>query len=425
MPGAAPHDVTQAWATLGQDLARSRRAAGYTQESFAPLVHYGRSTIANVETGRQRVGRNFWVACDTLLRTGGMLAKQYDLIQQPVGTRLAGATSLTQQWHLPRQVSQDRRDAAGELATAVRDTDYMVGEWNSFSTLTSMLAQQRQAVSPDALLGLIEAHRDCLSTLFRRAGRAAIRSDIGAMLAEASIVASRLWSARGNRSMALAHCAYARQLGDRLGDRRISATARIFESNLHSEAATLMEADGDVMIGLRLLDEAAQASSDLGPAARARINAEQAQAYAALRLPKEVNAALTRAEEAVGDLAPTDSVGLYSDWNQARLEVYTGTCHLLLGQTPKAIDVLEEAVKTLEHDHANINVALAASVDLASAHAEAGDLERSCTLLAGTYERLKAGGNHRGIARAHRARQRLQRWRAEPAVLELEQRMTA
>lgn len=425
MLGAARHDVVRAWATLGQDLARSRRAAGYTQESFAPLVHYGRSTIANVETGRQRVGRDFWVACDTLLRTGGMLAKQYDLIQQPAGRPSAGATSLTQQRHLQRQTSQDPRGTVGEPATAVRDNDYMVGEWNSFSTLTSMLAQQRQAVSPDALLGLIEAHRDCLSTLFRRAGRAAIRSDIGAMLAEASIVASRLWSARGNRSIALAHCAYARQLGDRLGDRRISATARIFESNLHSEAATLMEADGDVMIGLRLLDEAAQASNDLGPAARARINAEQAQAYAALRLPKEANAALARAEEAVSDLVPADSVGLYSDWNQARLEVYAGTCHLLLGEAPKAIDVLEKAVKTLEHDHANTNVALAARVDLASAHAEAGDLERSCALLAGTYERLKASGNHRGIARARRARQRLERWRAEPAVLELAERMTA
>ncbi|MEU8606421.1 hypothetical protein AB0C29_00205 [Actinoplanes sp. NPDC048791] len=87
--------------------------------------------------------------------------------------------------------------------------------------------------------------------------------------------------------------------------------------------------------------------------------------------------------------------------------------------------MLETAVTTLELDHANINVSLAATVDLASAHAEAGDLQRSCTLLASTYERLKISGNHRGIARAQRARQRLDRWRAEPVVLELEERMTA
>jgi tetratricopeptide (TPR) repeat protein len=243
------------------------------------------------------------------------------------------------------------------------------------------------------------------------------------MLAEASIVASRLWSAQGNRSLALAHCAYARQLGDRLGNRQVSATARIFESNLYSEAATLIEADGDVMVGLRLLDEAAHARGDLSSAAHARIAAEQAQTYAALQLPKETDAALARAEKAINNLSPGDCVGLYSDWSHARLQVYVGTCHLLLGRTRTAINVLETAIAALEPDHCNVNVALAATVDLASAHAEAGDLQRSCSLLASTYERLQISGNHRGIARAQRAQQRLNRWQSEPMVLELRKRM--
>ncbi|MFI6785481.1 helix-turn-helix domain-containing protein [Micromonospora sp. NPDC050276] len=59
MPSVPPQEIAKAWIALGQLLASSRKAASYTQEAFAPLVNYGRSTIANVETGRQRVGRNF------------------------------------------------------------------------------------------------------------------------------------------------------------------------------------------------------------------------------------------------------------------------------------------------------------------------------------------------------------------------------
>ncbi|MGC4815709.1 helix-turn-helix domain-containing protein [Micromonospora sp. DT228] len=420
MPNDSPQEIAAAWLALGQMLARSRKVAGYTQETFAPLTNYGRSTIANVETGRQRVGRNFWFRSDEILRTGGSLAPEYDRIRHMSVGQVPSGMPTPQPFEV-----EPAQSASSALETfALRPGgDYLVGEWNTFSNLTNMLAQQRQAVSPDALLRLIEAHRECLSTLYRKAGRAPIRADVGAMLGEASVVASRLWSAQGNRALAIAHCAYARQLGDRLGDRRISATARIFESNL--QAATLIEADGDVMIGLRLLDEADQASTDLSPAARARIAAEQAQAYAALRLPREVSAALKRAEAAVNGLSPADCVGLYSDWSNARLHVYAGTCHLLLGQADQAVEVLESAVRTLEHDPENVNVALAAAVDLASAYAEAGELERSCALLGDTYNRLRAGGNHRGIARAQRARERLVRWRDEPIVLELEEQMAA
>lgn len=422
MSSVPPHDRADVWIMLGQRLAHSRKAAGHTQDSFAPLVNYGRSTIANVETGRQRVGRHFWSRSDELLGTGGALTQEYDRIRRDTGPVLPNVTAVLQPIQNARTLPID---VTPEAFAATRDTDYLVGEWNSFSTLTSMLAQQRQAISPMALLGLIEAHRDCLSTLYRKAGRAPIRTEIGAMLAEASIVASRLWSAQGNRSLALAHCAYARQLGDRLSNHRISATARIFESNLHSEAATLIDADGDIMIGLRLLDEATHASIDLNPAARARIAAEQAQAYAALQMPDETYAALRRADKAVSDLSPADCVGLYSDWSVARLPVYEGTCHVLLGQPDQAVEALKTAIQTLEHDHTNINVTLAATVDLASAYADVGELEQSCSTLGNVFDKLKAGGNHRGIARAQRARQRLARWRTEPIVVELDEQMAA
>lgn len=75
-------DGADPWRLLGDELAERRRSAGYTQERFAACeeIHYGRSTIANVETGRQRVSRDFWHACDIVLKTGGLLVAKYERI---------------------------------------------------------------------------------------------------------------------------------------------------------------------------------------------------------------------------------------------------------------------------------------------------------------------------------------------------------
>jgi DNA-binding XRE family transcriptional regulator len=66
---------------LGRQLAELRKAAGYSQHDFAPLTHYTRSTIANVEVGRQHVPRTFWQLCDEVLSASGTLSGGYDQMQ--------------------------------------------------------------------------------------------------------------------------------------------------------------------------------------------------------------------------------------------------------------------------------------------------------------------------------------------------------
>lgn len=68
----------EALRSLGRHLAELRRAAGYNQHTFAPLTGYGRSTVANVETGRQRVPRRFWEQSDHALGAGGSLIAGFD-----------------------------------------------------------------------------------------------------------------------------------------------------------------------------------------------------------------------------------------------------------------------------------------------------------------------------------------------------------
>jgi hypothetical protein len=73
--------AAEARLALGRKLAALRRAASRTQNGLAPMGLYGRSTVANVELGREDVGRGFWVRCDQILDTGGALVADYDRMQ--------------------------------------------------------------------------------------------------------------------------------------------------------------------------------------------------------------------------------------------------------------------------------------------------------------------------------------------------------
>jgi transcriptional regulator with XRE-family HTH domain len=76
-----PEAITSARCELGARLATYRRAAGLTQTGLASLVAFSRSTIANVETGRQHVPRGFWESADTALHAGGVLVAGCDEVE--------------------------------------------------------------------------------------------------------------------------------------------------------------------------------------------------------------------------------------------------------------------------------------------------------------------------------------------------------
>ena len=90
---------------LGAELAAYRRAAGHSQAQLARLTEYSRSTIANVETGRQHVPRNFWERADAALRTGGVLASAHDQVEAAARDKLRAAA---------RYASTSRRARTGQ-----------------------------------------------------------------------------------------------------------------------------------------------------------------------------------------------------------------------------------------------------------------------------------------------------------------------
>lgn len=78
---ADPQEITQLRQQLGHTLAAYRKAASFTQVDLAPRMAYTRSTIANVERGRQNVPRRFWEKADKLLNADGELLNAFNRLQ--------------------------------------------------------------------------------------------------------------------------------------------------------------------------------------------------------------------------------------------------------------------------------------------------------------------------------------------------------
>ena len=65
--------VENARRALGAQLAEYRRAVGYNQAELGAMIGYSRSTVANVETGRQHVPPHFWKSADEAVHAEGAL----------------------------------------------------------------------------------------------------------------------------------------------------------------------------------------------------------------------------------------------------------------------------------------------------------------------------------------------------------------
>src|SRR5260370_35748240 len=86
-----PEAIVNARCTLGVQLAACRRAVGLSQAQLAEKTGFSRSSIANVETGRQHVPRAFWESADTAVSAGGSLVAAHEEVEAGAHTTLAGA----------------------------------------------------------------------------------------------------------------------------------------------------------------------------------------------------------------------------------------------------------------------------------------------------------------------------------------------
>jgi hypothetical protein len=91
-----PEAITEAKRALGRQLAACRDVAGFNQHRLAKEIHFGRSTIANAETGYSTCSRTFWERCDKALQADGALLRGYDDLQALIRTQRAQVAELAE-----------------------------------------------------------------------------------------------------------------------------------------------------------------------------------------------------------------------------------------------------------------------------------------------------------------------------------------
>jgi len=121
-----PEAVTEAKRALGRQLAASREAAGFNQHQLAPLIHYGRSTIANAETGYSTCSRVFWERCDQALQADGALLRGYDDLQGLMGAQRTQVAELAEAKRVAKfRELQDRQADEAPDVRAVSGSEYL------------------------------------------------------------------------------------------------------------------------------------------------------------------------------------------------------------------------------------------------------------------------------------------------------------
>ena len=80
VPSVTAGQIDRAFKEIGLRLRQRRIEAKLSQQQVANATTYSRSTVANVETGRQNITRDFWDRADQALAAEGSLIGEFDRI---------------------------------------------------------------------------------------------------------------------------------------------------------------------------------------------------------------------------------------------------------------------------------------------------------------------------------------------------------
>jgi transcriptional regulator with XRE-family HTH domain len=135
---------------LGRQLAALRREAGLTQHGLAALAGFSRTTVSLAEIGRQSQAREFWMACDKALDTGGVLAAGADQIDAVRDAEQRAAASAAQEAREARALAAltvaEHHSGVRAGITAVQACPHCGGEVTVLTTLIPETAPAQEAL---------------------------------------------------------------------------------------------------------------------------------------------------------------------------------------------------------------------------------------------------------------------------------------
>ncbi len=333
---------------LGRQLASWRDAAQESQRSLADQLPFSRSTVANVETGRQQAPREFWQRCDDLLGASGDLLAAYDQLAaaikrqaraelQRAHAQLSGGRSGLSRPMLesPSDILARRAALHSSVLTAELLTDleqFVVDVVERYEAegpliLAPETVQARKLVD-QLLAGGQRLHQR--ARLFELAGR---------LSGQLCYMAINL----GNFGAARAYGAEAFELARFIGHDELSAWVRGTQS-LTSYYT------GDYRESLTLAQDGQRYAKDGIQAVRLAINGE-ARALGKLRDRRATTEAVTRTYRLLerfppaAGMTPCISFGIYSE---ARTASNAATAYLSIADTKRVLAYTEFATRIVD-----------------------------------------------------------------------------
>ncbi|MBI1758044.1 MAG: transcriptional regulator [Actinobacteria bacterium] len=201
----------------------------------------------------------------------------------------------------------------------------------------------------------------------------------------------------------------AQQAGDRLLGASVLAGMSL--------QSTTMGEPGD---GLALAQASVEGAGGVAtPRVQAMLATREARAQAALGDQAACAAALTRAHGALDRAAPGDpDPGWIYYFDGAELAAQAGACWLELRSPPDAVRYLDDALR--RQDPAYVRDRAIYHIRLASAQVAMGEMEAGCATAAEGVTLAQRGRSPRSLAAARELRRRLEPWRRERPVRELD-----
>jgi DNA-binding XRE family transcriptional regulator len=324
-------DVRGAQEALGARLRAFRQAAGHSQYDFAKLAFTSRSSIANIETGRQNGDREFWQRCDALTHADGALLSAYDDLGDLVRRR------MRQRAVAPSAADTYGGDVAPIVVTSPSHLDeilqHLREQWHSLVRTDNLLGPRFALNGVLAQLEILEA----LRSIVRDDGRTdvvRVSAQYGESAAWLYEEADRPFHARRWTSQAM-EWAYEAQ------DRGMLAWT------LYRRSQQAL-ADGKAVEAVGLAQAARRDDDGLAPPTRAALCVQEAVSHAHDGDEQTSQRLLDSAHEwAANDTVGDAREGPGSFCTTAYIELQRAASWLTLGRPRAAISTFEKALPGL------------------------------------------------------------------------------
>jgi transcriptional regulator with XRE-family HTH domain len=351
--------IVEARRRLGQRLAAKRQAAGYSQAAFAPLTGYSRSTLANVEIGRQHAPRDFWQRCDLSLGDGGAFTAGYDELEavirqeqeQAAGRLRAQRQARAACWSSPApapagpggtgraEAQPDDELDALELVRRVAASDVGEETVSRLEAAVDDLATSYPVTPPVELLRQVRQHLSFVARLID--ARKTLREHqrllvVGGWL---SLLGATLDIDLKQRRVATARLQTAASLAEQTGHVEIAAWC------LETRAWSSLT-DGDYASALEL-SQAAQRLAPRGSSIRIQATAQEGRAWARLGRRRETYDALDRVARLVSPLPQPDRAEHHYRYDPGKAVACTTTTLAWL-HDPAAEGYARDVIRRLE-----------------------------------------------------------------------------